>query len=162
MLLDRSGPIADAWTRVGPGEALPQSGLAIVELDRLAEARGTALTLGLHIPNDTDPRALVGDFDRLALISVDFPSFADGRGFSIARCLRQIGYEGRLRATGPVIADQFTYLLQVGFDEVAVPLELAARQPAEQWIAQRAHVTLGYQRGVPGRGAILDRRHGDG
>ena len=74
-------------------------------------------------------------FDRLSLISVDFPSFTDGRGFSIGHCLRALGYQGRLRATGPVISDQFDFLLACGFDEVSLPDTVAGRQPPEHWAA---------------------------
>ena len=103
-------------------------------------------------------------FDRLSLISVDFPSFADGRGFSIGRCLRRVGFKGRLRATGPVISDQFDYLLACGFDEASLPDSVAERQPPEHWAATPGRITLGYQRGLAGRGSILDARRtaGDG
>lgn len=163
MLIDRSGPIPDPWPRVEGDAALPAQGLALVDLDRLGEARAAGLTVGVHLPNTTDPRGLAGALDGVALVSVAFPSFADGRGFSIARCLRALGFAGRLRATGPVIADQFGYLLEAGFDEAKIPDDVARRQPPEQWLATLARVTLGYQRGVGGgRGSILDRRHGHG
>jgi len=154
MLLDRTGEIADRWT---PAESdlLPE-GPVIVPFERLA---GTDhAPLGVHLPNDADPRALADDFARLGLISVDFPSFADGRGFSIGTCLRELGYRGRLRATGPVIADQFAYLLECGFDEVSLPDAVAARQPVAQWLARLDHGTLAYQRGRSLRASIPDQR----
>jgi uncharacterized protein (DUF934 family) len=164
QLIDRLGPAADHWTMLGTGEPLPESGAAIVPLERLAEAAETKLELGVHLPNDTDPKGVKPYFDRLSLISVDFPSFADGRGFSIGHCLRRLGYEGRLRATGPVISDQFEYLLACGFDEVSIPDSVAERQPPEHWAATLGRITLGYQRGMAGRGSILDARRaaGDG
>lgn len=155
-LLDRTGPIEDRW--IVAEDAAPLRSPALVPLARLDEALATELEIGVQIPSDADHKALAPHFARLGLISVHFPSFADGRGFSIARCVRLSGYAGRLRAQGPVISDQFTYLLQVGFDEVAIPDSVAARQPVEQWLKQRSHVPLGYQRGVGGRGSILDQR----
>ena len=83
--------------------------------------------------------------DRLAdvtVIRVAFPSFADGRGFTIARQLRRAGFAGRLRATGHVIADQYAMARRAGFDEVEIGDDLAARQPEAQWLARadwRAH-----------------------
>jgi len=83
--------------------------------------------------------------DRLAdadAIRVDFPSFADGRGFTIARVLRRAGYGGRLRARGHVLADQYAMARRAGFDEVEIDDALAARQPEDQWLARadwRAH-----------------------
>lgn len=71
-----------------------------------------------------------------ALIAIDFPAFTDGRGFSLARRLRELGFRGRLRAAGRLIADQYAMARRVGFDEVEVAPDIAARQPAEQWIAR--------------------------
>lgn len=154
MLIDRTGEIAERWRLVESGP-LPE-GPVIVPLDRLA---GTDhAPLGVHVPNDTDPRALVPEFGRLDLISVAFPSFADGRGFSIGACLRELGFTGRLRATGPVIADQFAYLLECGFDEVALPDALALRQPVAHWLARLDRAHLGYQRGRGLRASIPDQR----
>ncbi len=158
LLLDRTGEIDDLWPVAG--ETLPQAGRIVVPFALLDEALESDLELGVEVPNTVDPKDLAAHFDRLAMISVDFPSFADGRGFSIARTLRSDGFLGRLRASGPVISDQFTYLLQCGFDEVAVPEDVAVRQPVEDWLAQLDLVTSGYQRGLEGRRSILDQRRG--
>ncbi|MEM9146053.1 MAG: DUF934 domain-containing protein [Pseudomonadota bacterium] len=157
LLLDRTGVIDDLWPRIGEEDPLPEAGRALVDFRRLGEAVKTGLELGVHLPNDTEADAVVSRLARLALISVEFPSFADGRGFSIGRALRQRGFAGRLRASGPVIADQFAYLLEVGFDEVAVPDSVAARQAPESWQAALGAITLGYQRGI-GRPSILEQR----
>ncbi len=164
QLIDRLGPAEDHWTVLGADDALPSSGSVIAPLERLEEALATGLELGVHLPNDTDPEAVQPHFGRLSLISVDFPSFTDGRGFSIGHCLRALGYQGRLRATGPVISDQFDFLLACGFDEVSLPDSVAERQPPEHWAAAPGRITLGYQRGLAGRGSILDARRaaGDG
>jgi uncharacterized protein (DUF934 family) len=88
----------------------------------LGEAANDAVAL--DVPADTDP-------DKVPLtaqiIRVDFPSFADGRGFTIAR------YQGRLRAHGHVISDQYAMARRAGFDEVEISQSLAARQPEDQW-----------------------------
>jgi len=89
-----------------------------------------------------DPEALVGRLGELTLIRVAFPSFSDGRAFTIARRLRSMGYTGQLLALGPVIADQYAMIRRVGFDGAEIPDEIAARQPWEQWQARanwRAH-----------------------
>ncbi len=44
-----------------------------------------------------------------------------------------MGYTGRLRAHGPVIADQYAMFRRIGFDEVEIPDEIAERQPQDQW-----------------------------
>ena len=157
MLLDRTGEITDLWPLLGDDAPVPADGPVLVPRARLTEALEHRTSAGVLLPNDTDPASLARDLPRLGLIAVDFPAFADGRGFSIARRLRDLGYAGRLRAHGPVIADQFAYLLACGFDEVKVPGEVAQRQPVAHWVAQLGRISLGYQRGRS-TGSILDRR----
>lgn len=84
---------------------------------------------------DTPPATLSDHLDA-ALIGIDFPAFSDGRGFTLARRLRELGYTGRLRATGRLIADQYAMARRVGFDEVEVAPDIAARQPEDQWRAR--------------------------
>ena len=87
-------------------------------------------TLALDVPADADPATIpLG----VQFIRVDFPSFADGRGFTIGRMLRLRGYRGRLRARGHVISDQYAMARRAGFDEVEISQSLAARQPEDQW-----------------------------
>ncbi|MFN6924209.1 MAG: DUF934 domain-containing protein [Tabrizicola sp.] len=87
----------------------------------------------VDLSNTDDPGALAGHLDRLRLIRVAFPAFNDGRAFTIARRLREMGYRGQLLALGPVIADQYAMLRRVGFDGAEIPDDLAARQPWDQW-----------------------------
>ncbi|KPA22974.1 hypothetical protein shim_12670 [Shimia sp. SK013] len=87
----------------------------------------------LDVPSDTDPAELAKSLAGVEMIRVDFPSFADGRGFTIARHLRLNGYQGRLRAKGHVISDQYAMARRVGFDEVEISDDLAKRQPEAEW-----------------------------
>ena len=87
---------------------------------------------GIDLPSSADPAELAGRLSDIPLIRVDFPSFADGRGFTIAARLRRMGYRGRLRANGHVIADQYAMARRAGFDEVEFDDGLAARQPEDQ------------------------------
>lgn len=75
---------------------------------------------GVLLENTDDPRALENDFDQLALIAVRFPKFTDGRGYSIARLLRRLGWKGELRAVGDVLRDQLFYMTRCGFDGLAL------------------------------------------
>ncbi|KAF0674792.1 DUF934 domain-containing protein [Profundibacterium mesophilum] len=98
--------------------------------------------LAVDLQSDANPEALAERISEIDLIRVNFPSFSDGRGFTIARRLRQLGFAGRLRAHGHVIADQYAMARRVGFDEVEITDELAERQPQDQWRARadwRAH-----------------------
>ncbi|MEL6234115.1 MAG: DUF934 domain-containing protein [Pseudomonadota bacterium] len=159
-LRDRTGVIPDGWTRAeSAAEAVDGAKILLPWSEELTlpEAHPAEM-LGLHVENSVSVEALRPVLTRVGLISIAFPSFSDGRGFSIAKQLRGIGFRGRLRATGPVIADQFAYLLECGFDEVETPERLDARQPQPQWDAALALVSLSYQPGYPGRRSILDAR----
>ncbi|PHP27377.1 DUF934 domain-containing protein [Limimaricola cinnabarinus] len=92
-----------------------------------------------------DPRALVGRLGEIAAIRVTFPAFSDGRGFTHARDLRSLGFTGRLRASGHVIADQYAMARRSGFDEVEISDDLAERQPEDQWLARADWKAHDYQ-----------------
>lgn len=98
--------------------------------------------VGIDLPSSADPLELAGRLPDVPMIRVDFPSFADGRGFTIARQLRLMGFTGRLRARGHLIADQFAMARRAGFDEVEISEEMAERQPESHWLFRanwRAH-----------------------
>ncbi|WP_272004456.1 DUF934 domain-containing protein [Roseovarius sp. ZX-A-9] len=97
-------------------------------LDEATETTGV-----LDVPADADLEALLDKIPNLRMVRVDFPSAADGRGFTLARQLRLHGYTGRLRARGHVIADQYAMARRVGYDEIEIAPDLAARQPQDQW-----------------------------
>jgi uncharacterized protein (DUF934 family) len=121
--------VEDDWIVV-PGDAdeLPACGMLIVPLkrwlaqrDMLAARAQGAGPLGVWLDSHEDPAALTDDLHRLALIAVNFPRFADGRGYSAAFLLRQrLGFKGELRAIGDVLRDQLFYLQRVGFNAFAV------------------------------------------
>ena len=103
VIVTDAGFAADDWTG------------AFAQADTLAaNAPGRAVDLA----SDADAESLKPHLGTLELIRIDFPSFADGRGFTLARRLRLMGFGGRLRARGHVIADQYAMARRAGFDEV--------------------------------------------
>lgn len=121
--------VEDDWIVI-PGDAdeLPAGGKLIVPLklwlaqrDMLVGRAQGAEPLGVWLDSHEDPAALADDLHRLALIAVNFPRFADGRGYSTAFLLRQrYGFKGELRAIGDVLRDQLFYLQRVGFNAFVV------------------------------------------
>ncbi len=101
--------------------------------------------LAVELAPDADPTMLSDRLSAIDLIRVRFPEFADGRGFTIARVLRMMGFSGRIRAGGHVIADQYAMARRAGFDEVEIDDELAARQPEEQWLRRADWRSHDYQ-----------------
>jgi uncharacterized protein (DUF934 family) len=159
MLLDRNGAKPDGWSRaeIPPADASP---ILSWEAFLLQRPNDPAVALpGIELPNTFDAVAVRPHFGELVLIAIHFPSFSDGRGFTLARRLRRLGFTGTLRAFGPLIPDQFAYALACGFDEVELPEANAARQPAAQWTAALAARGQVYQRGYVGQPlSILDQR----
>jgi uncharacterized protein (DUF934 family) len=82
-----------------------------------AHRANNAGKVGVLLAPDADVAQLVALFTHFDMIAVDFPKFADGRGFSLAYLLRQrFGFKGELRAHGPLLRDQLYYLKRVGFN----------------------------------------------
>ncbi|MFQ6756866.1 DUF934 domain-containing protein [Cereibacter sphaeroides] len=117
VIVTDKGFAADDW----PG--------AIASLEALEDGAAA-----VDLANTDDPARLGNRLEQLGLIRIAFPSFSDGRGFTLAKRLRRMGYRGRLRAHGPLIADQYAMARRSGFDEVEIPDDLAARQPEDQWL----------------------------
>ena len=89
-----------------------------------------------------DPARLAGSLAGIGVIAVNFPKFGDGRGFSIARLLRErYGYRGELRAVGEVGRDHLYFMAQCGFDA----FELRAGENAEEVLAAFRDFSEGYQ-----------------
>jgi uncharacterized protein (DUF934 family) len=73
------------------------------------------------------PDALLPHLDRLALIAIHFPVFTDGRGYSLARLLRQPA-TGASCARWATCCDQLYFLHACGFDAFSLR---ADQSPAE-------------------------------
>lgn len=130
VLVQDTGFVADDWNQ---------------GFTSLADLPANDTVCCVDIPSDADPAGLANRLSEIDMIRIDFPTSADGRGFTIARRLRLMGYEGRLRAYGQVIADQYAMARRSGFDEVEIPDDLAARQPQEQWQARADWTAHNYQ-----------------
>ena len=114
-LLIKNGCITeDTWQPVNQNSdhATHDQVATLEQWQQLADRNGSAVQLE---PGES-PGALYDHLDQIALVLVNFPAFADGRGFSYARDLRERGYSGELRAGGHFIRDQLTYLKRCGFD----------------------------------------------
>lgn len=160
-LLDRNGSAEDRWTR-SEGAAIGNIPAALVPWAVLVEAldaQEAEQVIGVILPNSVPFLALAPFLPRLALVAITFPAYADGRGFSLARQIRRAGFAGEIRASGPLIADQFAYALSCGFDTIELPEANAARQPVPQWLHARDSFSATYQRGYGETDRnILDQR----
>jgi uncharacterized protein (DUF934 family) len=129
LIIKDKAVVSDDWTvlRLNEGDVpdafVVPAGKFIVPLtvwhaqrDRLQ----SRAEIGVWLASDERPEALKDDIAKFAVIAVDFPKFADGRGYSIAYNLRaRLGYSGELRAIGDVLRDQLFYMQRVGFNAFA-------------------------------------------
>jgi len=133
MIIKNKAVVEDDWTvlRLAEGET-PEgvtvpNGKVIVPL-KVWQSQRDALharkTIGVWFASDERAEVLKDDVEKFAVIAIDFPRFADGRGYSIAHHLRsRIGYKGELRAIGDVLRDQLFYMQRVGFDAFATRMD---------------------------------------
>ena len=123
--------VDDTWNvlKLAEGEtpesvALPSDNPIVplaVWLARRDELLARQRPVGVWLDSHEGPESIAGDIERFAVIAVNFPKFADGRGYSTARLLRERhGYTGELRAIGDVLQDQLYYMKRCGFDAYAV------------------------------------------
>ncbi|WP_300427295.1 DUF934 domain-containing protein [uncultured Thalassolituus sp.] len=118
-----------------------------------ASLKGQSLELVLTSDQTAD---LFGeDADNFARISIEFPKFTDGRGYSAARLLRErYGYKGELRAIGDVLIDQLFFMKRCGFDTYA----LREDQVLEDAIAAFSTFTAPYQNDANDQRPLFRRR----
>ncbi len=108
--------------------------------------------LHVELEVETDVNILRKDLNRISIVKIPFDKFTDGRGYSLARQLRELGFAGRIRASGHVHSDQFAFILQSGFDEVEIDDAMAKRQPVNFW-QEAAIVDYGYRNKLAQRSA---------
>lgn len=125
-LIDRNGRVHDLWIRpAGSPADTPQGARVLLPLAQWQAERelwnARVAAVGVLLGPADDPAAVAGQLDEIGLIAVEFPTFSDGRGFSIGRLLRErYGWRGELRAVGEVLRDPLFYLARCGFDTFAL------------------------------------------
>ncbi|MFZ6707613.1 DUF934 domain-containing protein [Undibacterium sp. TC9W] len=121
--------VADDWTVLRltenetPDAVGVPAGKVIIPLKVWLLQRESLLNrtdIAVWFSSDEQAKELKEDISRFSLLAVDFPKFADGRGYSIAYNLRsRLNFTGELRAIGDVLRDQLFYMQRVGFNAFA-------------------------------------------
>lgn len=101
------------------------AGPVLVKLAVWQQHRDTLLAhpheKGVQMAPDEFAEVIAPDLAHLDLIAIEFPAFADGRGYSTAALLRgRYGFKGELRAVGDVFKDTLFYQQRCGFNAFAV------------------------------------------
>lgn len=149
----------DAWTLTADDEAV--NDYSIISLTRWQEsaaelqAQADAGKLGLYLAAGETAEQIAEKAASFALISIEFPKFADGRGYSTARLLRErYGYQGELRSAGDVLIDQLFFMQRCGFTSFA----LREDQDLEDAIAAFDTFSVCYQNDVNDPRPLYRRR----
>jgi uncharacterized protein (DUF934 family) len=164
VLIKERRVVADTWQLLERGAdgalpALPADGDVIVPLGLWLERRTDLLaypgSLGVWLDSHEGPEAIAAEVDRFAVIAVNFPKYQDGRGYSIARLLRErCKYKGELRAIGEVARDHLFYMAGCGFDAFA----LRAGENVDAALAAFADFSESYQASVAQPVPLFRRR----
>lgn len=147
----------NAWCVSYDEEALPEQRPAFVPL-ALWQANQQDAELAPLLTSDTALNTEVAaEVSKATAIAVDFPAFTDGRGYTIARLLRErYGYSGEVRAVGDVLVDQLEYMRRCGFTAMA----LRDDQHPEDALRALSFISVRYQPDVEERQALFERRLG--
>jgi uncharacterized protein (DUF934 family) len=135
----------DSWELLPAGAPLPPSGDVIVGLavwsEWLKANHERSGRVGVLLASGEVPEQIESP-ERAPLIAIEFPKFADGRGYSSARLLRERhNYKGELRAVGDVLRDQLFYMARCGINSFA----LKAGKDIEGALAAFDDFSIAYQ-----------------
>lgn len=147
-LLRQREIVTDEWRYLGE-EGAEGADALIVPIAQLAETVAVRSTgrLGVRIGATARLDEIAPHLPRLALVAIEFPAPGDGRGYSLARVLRdRYHFTGEVRAVGAVKLDQIFFMSRSGFDS----FDLA---PGEDFEAARRALDL-YSVAYQPRGAL--------
>ena len=121
QLLKDNRVIEDSWINLAEdAQSLPDGDLLLSYTqwqtfsDQIEAHRGN---VGVVIEGNAEIEDIIEPLLNLPLIAINFPKFADGRGFSAATLLRdRYNYRGEIRAIGGFIRDQLYLLSRCGFN----------------------------------------------
>ena len=112
--------VEDVWTHYS-GEGEMPEGDIIVSYKVWQDENLSGRRVGVQLEPGDSVKDIEGDLDKFELIAINFPTFNDGRGYSMAKLLRdRFGYKKELRAVGDVMRDQIFYLQRCGFNAYEV------------------------------------------
>ncbi|MGR6873867.1 DUF934 domain-containing protein [Pseudomonas sp. HK3] len=119
-LINQQSTLENKWVVVTDYDAaLPQGHIIVDSSYWLAnkDALSAHTDIAIYLNGDADLESLKDDLARFDVVAVNFPAFADGRGYSLARLLKErYDYQGEIRAIGDVLLDQLYFMKRCGID----------------------------------------------
>ncbi len=111
IFLDDDGPLGTSPSVISPARLHRDA----------ATLQGHNGKIGVRLSPSADLAVVTPFLALLSLVVLDFPEFRDGRGFSLARALRERGFAGDVRAAGHLLPDQYMFLTRCGVSSVELP-----------------------------------------
>ncbi|MEM7155930.1 MAG: DUF934 domain-containing protein [Myxococcota bacterium] len=159
-IIKRGEIVTSSWQHLTDDQALPEGKVDVtVTLSRFVEQQSALAAYGGRVgvrlrPGD-ELEPVLSQLQNLPLIAVEFPKFTDGRGYSLARLLRdRHEYRGELRAVGNVLRDQLFYMHRCGFDA----FELQEGKSVSDALDAFAEFSVRYQAGADDPRPLFRRR----
>lgn len=116
-------------------EALPSGDILVplsMWLNNQSVLENHSGAVGLWINGGEEIEGIAQSIVTAPVIAINFPKFVDGRGFSVARLLRdRYGFKGELRAVGQIIRDQLFFLKRCGFNAFEFDSEIDLDEGAQ-------------------------------
>lgn len=114
----------------------------------------------IRLAGEIDPASL-GQVPESSSLAIEFASSADGRGYSLAKHLRnRLDFHGELVALGALIPDQVVAAFACGFDAVLVTKEQQDKYGQQNWLdaASSRERTDYWARGTSGAQRVWTER----
>jgi uncharacterized protein (DUF934 family) len=134
-LINQTSEIENTWTLISDETSdLSQANIMIPAGYWLANQAefSSRKDVSIWFAGDANIEEFKDKLDQFAVIGIDFPAFADGRGYSIAHLIiERQNYRGELRAIGDVLIDQLFFMKRCGFNTYLLKDELEPKVALE-------------------------------
>lgn len=146
VLIDLYAVIQDEWASLDDDQPLGNQTYVVLSAARIRRVWSLPSSVnriaGVALGADQDVDEIAAWLPHLALVSLHFESFADGRAFSQAQLLRiRHGFRGIIRARGQVVRDQLAFMQRCGFNQ----FELAPGEEVAEALRAFTDISLSYQ-----------------
>ena len=133
ILIDKTGmSVEDHWIYWSEGQNAVDPERTVVPLAQweIFTAQAGITPKGLWLSGGEDNSAVYALLEQISLVVIEFPKTRDGRGFTLARLLRERhNYPKDIRASGSLLPDQFSVLIKCGFSGLLVSDSV----PLQRW-----------------------------
>ncbi len=134
-LINQSSILEDNWTFFEKSDQPIAAGNVIIPASQWLENKDSLAgrtDIGIWLDSDAEIDLYIKEIASLPLIAINFPAFANGRGYSLARLIKErTEFKGELRAIGDVLLDQLFFMKRCGFDAFLLKEGLSAEKALE-------------------------------